>query len=121
MSQVQKDVNFVNAYQKISVWANLYGKKCNQWQNNTYNLPKLRTYVLFKGNFCVEPYIRVNTNRQDRSVLAKLSFGILMFEIEIRRWKNVDVATRFCQLCHSEVEDEHHFMFNCNQYILINK
>ncbi len=43
-----------------SVWANIQEQKCDEWQNNIYYLPKLRTHVLFKGNFCVEPYISVN-------------------------------------------------------------
>ncbi len=72
------------------------------------------TYVLFKGNFCVEPYLRVNMDRKYRSVLAKLRCGILPLEIETGRWKNVDAGNRLCELCHTDVEDEYHFMFRCN-------
>ncbi len=81
ISQILKNANFVNANLEIvpesSVWANIHEKKCNEWQNNIYHLPKLRTYVLFKGNFCMEPYVRVNMNRKYRSVLAKLIIGLV--------------------------------------------
>ncbi len=79
----------------------------------SYQLPKLRTSVLFKGNFCVEPYVRVNMNRKYWSVLAKLRCGI-----EMDRGKHFDAGNRLCQLCHIEEEDEYHFMFGCNQSLL---
>ncbi len=64
ISQVLRDANFVNTYPNLvtvpkssSVWANLHQKKYNEWQNNIYQLSKLRAYVLCIGNFCVDPYI----------------------------------------------------------------
>ncbi len=57
-------------------------------------------------------------NRKYRSVLAKLRCGILPLKIEMGRWKNIDEGNKLCQLCHTEVEDEYHFMFRCNQYFL---
>ncbi len=34
------------------------------------------------------------------------------------RWTNRDAANTFCQMCHTEVEDEYQFMFRYNQYEL---
>ncbi len=118
-----ENTNFVNTYQNLEtvsdsyVWANLHEMKCNEWQNNISQLPLWRKYVLFNGNFCVEPDVRVNMDRKHRSVLAKLSVEILPLEVDTGRWKNVDTGNKLCQLCHIEVDDEYyfHFMFRCNQ------
>ncbi len=70
ISQVLRDTNFGNACQNLKtvfesrVWANLHEKKYDEWQNNIYQLNKLRTYVLFKGNICLEAYVRFNVNRK---------------------------------------------------------
>ncbi len=60
-------------------------------------------------------------NRKYKFVLAKLICGILPLEIEMGRWKIVEAGIRLCQLSHTDVEDEYHFIFRCNQYLLKRK
>ena len=38
-------------------WALLHELYCNQWKTGVVNKPKLRTYVTFKTQFKVEPYV----------------------------------------------------------------
>ena len=61
---------------------------------DTLKYPKLRTYITFKDNFSIEPYVSVNMNRKYRSVLAQLRSGILPLEIECVRWKSLEVKER---------------------------
>ena len=99
------------------IWALLHEAKCCEWKRSLTNYPKLRTYVKFKENFCIEPYTSINMNRKYRSILAQLRIGILPLEIETGRWKGVEIERRTCQLCNSgSVEDESHFLFECIFY-----
>lgn len=46
-----------------------------------------------------------------------MSSGILPLEIELGRWRGTEVQHRICKLCDSAcIEDESHFIFECNFY-----
>ena len=47
------------------------------WKQKILSLPKLRTCVNFKQNFELEPYVSMNLNKQERSVMAQFKCGIL--------------------------------------------
>ncbi len=103
--------------QEERIWALLHEKDCTKWISSVSNSPKLRTYALFKKDYCVEPYVYLVLNRKYRSVLAKLRTGILPLEIEVGRWRNTAVELRLCKMCNqSVVEDEYHFLFSCDLY-----
>ena len=78
------------------------------------NKPKLRTYVTFKTQFKVEPYVLSIMSRGHTSYLAQLRCGILPFHIETGRWNSTDVNDRVCN--NGQVEDEIHLIFHCNAY-----
>ena len=90
--------------------------------------PKLRTYVTFKDTFKIESYVKMFLNRQERSLLAQLRFGILPLPTETGRYQNIqDEVThkyrkpkpneRVCQICKCNlVKDEIHFVCICNMY-----
>ena len=100
------------------VWALLHEAKCCEWKNSLPNFPKLRTYVTFKENFCIEPYVQTNMNRKYRSLIAQLRLGILPLEIETGRWRGLEIDRRTCKLCNSNsIEDEAHFLFDCTFYL----
>ncbi len=44
---------------------------------------------------------------------------MLSLEIETSRQKQVDAKYRCCPICHTEVEDEYHFMFRYSLYLPI--
>ena len=49
----------------------------NNWCNDLATKPKLRSYILFKDEYCSEKYVKFCTNRQERSLIAQIRFGIL--------------------------------------------
>jgi hypothetical protein len=102
-----------------NAWAILHEKECQNWSNSVQNLPKLRTFKIFKTQFKTEEYVHIR-NRKHRSLLSQLRLGILPLEIETGRWKSIDEPNRLCKLCSSDkVENEHHFLFECQPYSLL--
>ncbi len=77
--------------------------------------PKLRIYILFNDNVNIEPYVLSFLPKYQRSVFAKLHYGILPLGIETDRYHNIRLEERKCELCQSnEIEDEIHFICRCN-------
>ena len=59
-----------------------------KWHIDVKCKPKLRTYVNFKKSFGTETYLLMNLERDERSHLAQLRFGILPLRIETGRYCN---------------------------------
>ncbi len=77
--------------------------------------PKLQTYILLKDNVNIEPYVLSFLPKYQRSVFAKLHYGILPLGIETGRYHNIRLEECTCELCQSnENEDEIHFICRCN-------
>ncbi len=55
-----------------SVWALLHEKTCKNWEENIFIMPKLRTYVMFKKRFEVEPYILSFMNRKKKVISSTI-------------------------------------------------
>ena len=80
--------------------------------------PKLRTYIMFKEHFEIEPYLKNVINRGHRSSIAQLRAGILPLAIETGRFQNVPLEQRLCKLCTLDlIEDEVHLLFVCPIYV----
>ncbi len=89
----------------------------DEWKTNLYIKPKLRTYVLFNENYCIENYVKYCMSRQQRSLIAQLRLGILHIHIETCRFRGTQLDDRICQLCDAQdVEDGIHFVCKCNLY-----
>ena len=83
----------------------------------TRSLPKLRTYVTFKQNVQLEPYVTMNITKQERSLMAQFRCGILPLRVETGCYRNEPLQERYCVLCKSNsIEDEKHFIFQCKFY-----
>ena len=98
-----------------------------KWSQNVKNKPKLRSYIKFKSEYEVEPYLKLNLVKWERSILAQFRMGVLPLYIETGRYKNIRNADgtirklkpeeRICTLCTlNEVEDEIHFLLECPVY-----
>lgn len=99
------------------VWAELFAKESLEWKSKVEASRKLRTYKIFKESVETEPYVYCILNRGYRSILARLRAGVLPLEIETGRWRAVPAQQRYCKLCNSgHVEDEIHFIFDCEIY-----
>ncbi len=84
------------------------------WWAEAHKKPKLRSFIEFKDS--TEPTILISNNlpRYQRSLLAKLSCGILPLEIETGRYSGIPANERFCKVCNLPVvEDEYHFLYSC--------
>ena len=66
-----------------------YAMSETEWQIAAQSKPKLRTYLLFKENFGVGEYVRINISRCKRYIFAQFRAGILPLMIEVGRFKNV--------------------------------
>jgi len=99
---------------KASIWE----KMQQDWLNDVYATPKLRTYKLYKTELAVKNYVSMNLNRQERSVAAQFRSGILPLRVETGRFRGEAVEERLCTFCKQNVvEDEMHFLFHCDCYI----
>ena len=122
--QILSAVNLANNYtNNIAcdlnlVWSELFRKESQEWKNKVEASRKLRTYKIFKEGVETEPYVFCILNRGYRSVVARLRAGVLPLEIETGRWSAIPAEHRYCRLCNNGcVEDEIHFVFNCEIYI----
>ena len=86
------------------------------WYRGVHAMPKLRTYILLKSELRTETYVHLP--RYKRSILASLRCGSLKLEIETGRFSKPPIlpTDRLCKCCTNCVEDEQHFLIDCNLY-----
>jgi hypothetical protein len=92
----------------------------NKWLTDIQGKPKLRTYLLiFKDDLETEEYVKYCTNRVQRSLLAQFRSGTLQLNIELGRFRNIELESRLCEMCNMNViENEFHFLCECPGYEL---
>ena len=88
----------------------------SDWDISRYKSDKLRYYNLFKSKKEPEEYINLNSNKYHRSLLAQFRCGILPIQIEVGRYRGLDLCLRICPVCELEIEDEIHFLCKCKAY-----
>jgi len=95
----------------------LHTKASLHWKNELYTKPKLRTYVQFKECFEVENYVKLSHHRLQRSLIAQLRSGTLPLNLEIGRFRNLNIEDRLCSMCNNNaIENEFHFVCECPAY-----
>ena len=82
---------------------------------------KLRTYGLIKYKIGREDYLLEIRNVKHRSSLSKFRLSNHKLMIEIGRHKKLLKHERICQVCKKDVEDEIHFLINCELYNTLRK
>ncbi len=111
---------------KIHICNNKHTCDIHEMQNSLYKVftdkwlnqlkPKLRTYILFKNEYCTEQYVNFCRHRQDRSLLAQIRPGTLPLHVETGRFRDTKVENRTCMICNSkEIEDDYHFVSICKE------
>ena len=94
----------------------------NKWQHDLFSNEnsKLRTYRLFKSDYCTEKYLCINFNGKYRSALAKFRAGVAPIRIETGRYERLDISERVCFICKGNninvLEDEKHVLIHCPGY-----
>ena len=87
--------------------------------NDSTTNPKLRTYKLFKTQYKLEPHLMSPTNLNHTYALARFRISSHNLRIETGRYTKPKTPAneRLCLYCPSQsVEDESHFLLNCNLY-----
>ena len=77
---------------------------------NPANIQLLKTQIGY------ENYLSQIENIQHRTALTKLRLSNHCLEIEKGRHKRMDKNFRFCPFCPNSIENEEHFMIQCQPY-----
>ena len=59
----------------------IYHFCATSWPGKCTNVPKLRTYIKFKTCFKTEKYLTLNFNRNERSIMAQVRYGVLPLRV----------------------------------------
>ena len=91
-----------------------------QWKERMQQKPKLRTYIQLKTELRFEAHLKTR-GREAREVMTRLRGGTNELRIETGRYlitnrdRPLEVNERRCLICMSgEIEEETHFMLDCN-------
>ena len=79
----------------------------------------MRTYRKIKADFKREQYLYADVNKKSLSNFIKIRVSNCNLNIEKGRYLKLPVEQRICKLCHTytDVEDEFHFLMNCDKLI----
>ena len=118
-----QDLGMLNVYRDLST-INIATAKiklhesCRQnWKVEILNVPKLRTYCIFKSTFETEPFVYRIHDRRKRSLLSQFRCGILPLKVETGRYLQIPPEDRICEFCDGNcIEDEMHLFFDCDFY-----
>ena len=86
----------------------------NTFANIISDSSKLRTYSLFKTSTGFEKYLNTIHNIDVRISFTKFRLSNHSLMIEKGRHQKIDKNQRFCPFCPGLVEDEIHFLLECN-------
>ncbi|CAC5368664.1 unnamed protein product [Mytilus coruscus] len=92
--------------------------QCTQDQSSKiYNSSKLKFYQQFHNSNQRSSYVDVLSNKLERSSLCKIRLSAHNLAIEKGRHLGLPTNDRVCNVCKSgEVEDENHFLLNCEKF-----
>ena len=77
---------------------------------------KLRTYAKLKTEIGMEDYLNSIENVRDRTALTKIRLSNHTLMIEKGRHQGLQENQRFCPFCDNQVENEYHFIMECNTF-----
>ena len=90
---------------------------CSTWTEETKVKPKLELYSIVSPEFSVSPHLVSNVPKFKRSLISRLLTGSLQLQVEMGRYTGIPRNQCYCQLCNDgKVEDEIHFVFECEAY-----
>ena len=119
LERVEHDANLVDMVPinlcalKIKVEDNCH----KTWRYMADDKPKLRMYMKWKQ--CPVPKLHVMNKlpKYHRSLITKLSLGVLPIRVESGRYEKIPFRDRTCLVCKGDtVETEEHFLLHCPLY-----
>lgn len=97
-----------------------YAQFISYWENSikdTSKNPILRTYMLFKHNFEVAPYLLCNMPKQFQKSIAQFRTSSHQLRIETGRHEKLPIIQRTCEFCsNGDVDDEIHMLIKCKYH-----
>ena len=98
-------------FDKMRIWEEA------EWNKRRASKPKLRLYNIVKSKLEIESYLNFEVcNRYGRKLLTQLRGGMSDLRVEKGRWEGEKLEKRLCRLCFRGVEDERHFLLECEVY-----
>ncbi len=95
----------------------VYEHDKSNWSNGVKDKPKLDFLSDIKTEMGVEPFVKINISKYERSLLAQWRYGILQIRLETGRYCNEKREDRLCKVCNEGVvEDQNHFIWHCSKY-----
>ena len=93
-------------------------KQNNELKLECLEMPKLRTFNLFKDFKNVPSYLSKSLNYFQRRALASLRIGSFRIRIETQRYLHpkIPYEQRFCVTCPNHIECEIYYLFSCTAY-----
>ena len=77
----------------------------------------LQKYILFKHNFKLDKYLKLNIEEKYKTALARFRTSSHNIAIETGRYENISRDQRTCISCNMKViEDEYHFLSVCPKH-----
>ena len=104
---------------KVKIKDVLKAQYLTSWRECLNKTNKSLTFRQYKDNIKPSPYLQHVSNRKHRRVVAK--FRLSDHNLEIGKGRHtkpkIDPQNRICKMCNlSRVEDEVHFLTECDQY-----
>ena len=119
VTNIINDQNLPIRFALDSVKTNLCNRDAEKWTQALNKSDKLRTYKTYKCNLEREWYCTLPLFRDHRRVLFRLRSCSLPLEIETGRYTKpkTPLTDRLCKYCNSSaIEDETHFLLDCDLY-----
>ena len=94
----------------------MYSLYEENWKKSINTSSKLNSYCLYKKYFLVEKYLNKSFNKRCNFSKLRVSAHILHSETGRHKKTKVPPEQRFCTFCSNLVENEFHFLLECNLY-----
>ena len=101
----------------ILLWKDRVFQDNNPTPGNQGN--KLRTYYMFKKEFEMENFLKIDVERKILSDFVKIRISNSNLLIETGRHKNLALEKRICPLCKAEIENEIAYIFYADVYYFL--
>ena len=74
----------------------------------------MKTYgLMFDPQYEPQRYLRDIRDLKERRLMAKFRTGSHWLQVQQGRFEGQPRSERICKRCHTAVDDEHHFVFEC--------
>ena len=119
LSQIGMLDKFINKDSRAHIPA--FQRMCDIFHQNSFSeiqkdSSKLRTYSILKTQIGFEDYLNQIQSIPNRTSLTKFRLSNHSLMIETGRHQHIEKNLRFCPFCPRNIEDEFHFLLECQVF-----